>query len=82
MIRTVAIEASVEWNRKRIKKPIVVTIVPIVVGLRFPILDIINPEATENTNDTTIYGNWTCAILDASPPNPAGGGLRIKIGRV
>jgi len=32
-------------------------IVPIVVGLRFPNLDTTKPDATENTNDTIIYGS-------------------------
>ena len=67
---------------KSTKKPTVVTIVPINVGPTFPNLDTIKPEATENINDTIIYGSCTFAILDASPPNPAGGGLRIKIGSV
>ena len=34
------------------KNPIVVTMVPIVVGRRFPNLDTTKPEATENINDT------------------------------
>ena len=55
--------------------------VPIAVGLRFPNLDIIKPDTTEKINDTIIYGSWTCAILDALPPKPDGGGLWIKIGR-
>lgn len=36
------------------KKPMEVTIVPIVVGFRFPTLDITKPEATENIRDTII----------------------------
>jgi len=43
------------------------------MGLRFPNLDTRKPEATENINDTTMYGSWTLAILEASPPNPDGG---------
>ena len=39
------------------KKPTEVIMVPIVVGLRFPNLDITKPDATENINDTIIYGS-------------------------
>ena len=37
------------------KKPIVVTMVPMVVGLRFPNLDTTKPEATEIS---TILSHW------------------------
>jgi hypothetical protein len=39
---------------KRTKKPIVVMMVPIIVGLRFPNLDTTKPEATENINDVAM----------------------------
>ena len=50
--RTIAMEAWVECIIKRAKNPIVVITVPIMVGLKFPILDITKPEAIENIKDT------------------------------
>jgi hypothetical protein len=40
--------------RKRTKNPIVVIIVPITVGFKFPILDITKPEAIENIRDNHV----------------------------
>ena len=50
--RTAAIDTWVACINKRIKNPIVVIIVPITVGLKFPILDITKPEAIENIRET------------------------------
>ena len=44
-------------KHKKHKKPTEVIMVHIVVGLRFPNLDTTKPDATENTNDTIIYGS-------------------------
>src|SRR5574337_316453 len=73
---------SVEWNATSPKNPIVHTIVPSAVSLKFPTLDTINPDAAETISDMIINGSWTFAVVIASPPKPNGCGLCIKIGIV
>jgi hypothetical protein len=48
---------SVECKRNILKKPIVLIIVPISVGFRFPNLDIIKPEEGANNRNTIINGS-------------------------
>src|SRR5579872_5172741 len=73
---------SVECNVTSVKNPIVHTIVPSAVSLKFPTFDTINPDAAETISDIIINGSWTFAVAIASPPNPSGCGLWIKIGIV
>src|SRR5579883_845537 len=49
-----AISSSVPWNNNNVKNPMVHTMVPIAVSLKFPTFDTINPDAADTTSETII----------------------------
>ena len=55
--KLIATKDSVEWNKKREQKPAVLIILPAMIGLIDPNLEIIKPDVGPNINNTKAKGN-------------------------
>ena len=80
--RFVETRNSVEWYKKRLTNPIVLIILPNMIGFVEPSFETIKPDVGPKISNTMANGSWTLLVIKGSSPNPSGEGLRTSTGIV